>query len=94
MQRLGVIATRRAGLEPATFGLEIRCPNPQTPTNIGLSSNSTEAPAHNPDSLNENAPPDPDLAAVVQAWPSLPASLRAGIAGLVRAHANHTENGD
>jgi hypothetical protein len=32
-----------------------------------------------------NAPADADLAAVVQAWPNLPAAFRAGIVAMVRA---------
>ena len=31
--------------------------------------------------------PDPDLAAVVAAWPSLPEALRAGIVAMVKAAA-------
>jgi len=31
------------------------------------------------------APVDPDLAAVVDAWPTLPAAIKAGILAMVRA---------
>lgn len=31
------------------------------------------------------APPDPDLAAVVDAWPALPAAIKAGILAMIRA---------
>ena len=34
-----------------------------------------------------NAPKDPDLAAVVDAWPDLPEALKAGIVAMVKATA-------
>jgi hypothetical protein len=33
----------------------------------------------------QNGPLDPDLAAVVEAWPGLPEALRAGILAMTRA---------
>jgi hypothetical protein len=33
----------------------------------------------------QNAPLDPDLAAVVDAWPALPAAIKAGILAMVQA---------
>jgi hypothetical protein len=33
----------------------------------------------------QNGPVDPDLAAVMEAWPGLPAAIRAGILAMVRA---------
>jgi len=34
---------------------------------------------------SENTPIDPDLAAVVDAWPKLPEAIRAGILAMIRA---------
>ncbi len=37
-------------------------------------------------------PRDPDLAALVAAWPTLPPALKAGIVALIQAHGLHTGN--
>jgi hypothetical protein len=34
---------------------------------------------------NDTCKTDPDLAAVVEAWPTLPAAIRAGILAMVKA---------
>jgi hypothetical protein len=33
----------------------------------------------------QNAPIDPELAAVIDAWPALPAAIKAGILAMIRA---------
>ena len=44
-------------------------------------------PAQNPDAQNAvtSVPTDPDLAALVAAWPKLPEALKAGIVAMVKA---------
>lgn len=39
----------------------------------------------------QNAPLDPDLAAVVDAWPKLPEAIKAGILAMVKAAGGITE---
>ncbi len=50
----------------------------------------TDSASIRPPTATQNAPPhcvvaDPGLAAVVAAWPELPAALRAGIVAMVKA---------
>ena len=37
------------------------------------------------DSVEKHAPADPDLAALITAWPTLPAALKSGIVAMVKA---------
>jgi hypothetical protein len=48
-------------------------------------SKSGNKPAGSGDPAAPEPPADPDLAAVVAAWPDLPAALRAGIVAMVKA---------
>jgi hypothetical protein len=60
---------REGGVEPPTGGLDIRGGlNKHAAARGGLTGNLT----------------DPDLADVVNAWPTLPPAIRAGIAAMVR----------
>ncbi|NOT01404.1 MAG: hypothetical protein HOP29_12335 [Phycisphaerales bacterium] len=78
--------TRRAGLEPATVGLEIRGAE-------SVTDGESTACAPTAETLGvllgvflpKLAETDPELAAVVAAWPTLPDAIRAGIVAMVRA---------
>ena len=47
----------------------------------------TESGTLGDDSADNRQPADPELAAVVECWPQLPAALRAGILAMVKATA-------
>ena len=63
----------------AGTGLEL------TPDSSGNSSAATQSGAECGALGALSGPFDPDLAAIVEAWPSLPEALRAGILAMVRA---------
>ena len=65
----------------------------QCPETLGISSDSTTSAAKSGASNAENAPNpaeresiDPNLASVVEAWPTLPEAIRAGIVAMVKVH--------
>ena len=51
----------------------------------GNADNSLQKSANQGEAESEAVWPDSDLKAVVEAWPSLPAAIKAGILALVRA---------
>jgi hypothetical protein len=57
------------------------------PTGNGAVSESGGSKSGNigPESAPKPTPADPDLAAVLSAWPSLPSAIKAGVLALVRA---------
>ncbi|MFN5946518.1 MAG: hypothetical protein ACK5Q4_14410 [Phycisphaerae bacterium] len=58
-----------------------------TAGNTGLTAHaprSTTQPAAEP---TRATPTDPDLAAIIAAWPTLPAAMRAGVVAMVKAAA-------
>ena len=72
---------RRAGLEPATFGLEIRCSNS---LNDRAATGYESADPALTDSLTDILQKHTDLAAVITAWPVLPEPVKAGIVAMVK----------
>ncbi|MDX2133031.1 MAG: hypothetical protein SFY69_13360 [Planctomycetota bacterium] len=56
--------------------------DPALPTPPGTCSDAPASPHPDPE---PDAPTDPDLHAVVAAWPDLPPAIRAGVLALVRA---------
>jgi len=71
---------RPAGFEPATPGLRNRCPKSVT-RYAATSYEPSDAALTDP--LTELFRKDPDLGAVISAWPGLPEAVRARIVGLV-----------
>ncbi len=77
----------------ARHGLQNRCEHPSTThqnnrQDIGLrQATDTPADALAPLLPTDNSKTDPDLAAVVDAWPTLPEALKAGILAMVKAAA-------
>lgn len=58
----------------------------ETPTHSsGKIDNSEYSAAESAAAGAENGPVDPDLQAVIDAWPALPAAVKAGILAMVRA---------
>ncbi|MDC0934640.1 hypothetical protein OAS39_00025 [Pirellulales bacterium] len=55
------------------------------PTETGEISESAAARSKNVAILEGSAPIDPDLAAVIDAWPELPEAVRADIVAMVRS---------
>jgi hypothetical protein len=75
------VSPRHAGLEPATFGSVDRCSPDGAPCPISA----YDTPEKSlPSCLPVFPPNDPDLAAVVTAWPTLPDAIRAGILAMVK----------
>ena len=74
---------RPVGFEPATFGFEVR--NHSAASTISKRPLCRQTPALAESLPNDICKTDPDLAAVVEAWPDLPAALRAGIVAMVKA---------
>ena len=91
------MSLRAVGLEPTTYGLKGRCPQTVSAdgtTTYGDSEKRLGVPlgASQPQTAQEAAPAvpagrqaDPDLAAVVEAWPTLPEPVKAGILAMVKA---------
>ncbi len=75
------------GLEPSTFSLEGCHPGAQGVEKTGACDDAPATPAHNPDSSSGNPPLAPDLRRLVEAWPTLPDPVRAGILAMVEAEA-------
>lgn len=78
----------RRGLEPLTSSLQSCEPPPQEPADTGVYDARAGTTSYTPsDSLPDapDAAPDPDLAALIAAWPDLPEPVRAGINAMVRA---------
>ena len=68
----------RVGLEPTT-------PLAQPLAGQGLTEPTTPSQTKYATKSAHGTPADPDLAAVVAAWPELPKAIRAGILAMVRA---------
>ncbi len=85
-----VLQTRPAGLEPATFGFEVRdsknlspknketCETQQTPLTPQLTPKSQKQGKINISELS------PELAEIVTVWPELPGHIKAAIKALVQ----------
>jgi len=67
-----------------TFNLLIKSQS-ATPEIPGKKAHSENCAAPGAAVGSENTPIDPDLAAVVDAWPKLPEAIRAGILAMIRA---------
>ncbi len=82
-------AKRAIGIEPTTFSLGSGRHSAETPENTEVFEGGSATPSYSasystPKSTPE-APADPELAAVVRAWPDLPPAIRAGVLALVKA---------
>ncbi len=73
---------RPVGLEPTTDGLENRC---RESASVRASSPYGKPPLGTTAPAQRAAPDDPELAALVDAWPALPEAIRAGILAMVKA---------
>ena len=73
---------RPLGLEPKTYGLKVRPAVPPTPDAANTSGDADSVLA---DCLAFLAEKMPDLAAVIEAWPTLPDPIRTGILAMVQA---------
>ena len=82
----GFEASRRAGLEPATIGLEIRCPKP---VSEGATTSYDDADPTLTDLLTELDRESPGLARVVRAWPALPPELKAAVVAIIETAARN-----
>jgi len=70
------------GVEPATYGLQNTCDKSIRDVSADSCADKGEALGR---ALGQLTPSDPDLAAIVKAWPALPAALKAGILAMVKA---------
>ena len=74
------------GIEPATPSLQSYKPIDVTPCNSNDLQTDPDCSAAKSLALSAiPTPKDPDLAALVSAWPKLPAALKAGIVAMVKA---------
>jgi hypothetical protein len=78
----GRIRVVRGGVEPPTHGFSVR---QQTPENTGKTQVSDAAGADAGAVETKTAQFPPDLQALIDAWPTLPDAIRAGILAMVRA---------
>ena len=69
---------RVLGLEPSTYGLKGRCEDSQVLDSQALSE-------HTPGKRTKKRTKDIELTAIIEAWPTLPEAVQAGIAAMVRA---------
>jgi len=76
----GGIRTRGGCYTTPVFKTGDANPEPQTPQQVTETANSVL-----PSGLPDSVPIDPDLAAVVEAWPKLPEAIKAGILAMIRA---------
>ena len=68
----------------------LRFPKPQTSerkcsNDNGLQDSAESGTTPSTTTVQENSPIDPDLAAVIDAWPALPDAVKAGIVAMVGA---------
>ena len=82
-RRKPLLRKRPVGFEPTTFGFEVR--NHSAASTISKRPLRRQTPALAESPPNDICKIDPDLVAVVAAWPELPAALRAGIVAMVKA---------
>ncbi len=84
-----VSAKRVKGVEPSTFSLGSGSHSAETVANTGTYEGGTAAPHHTANYSTPKPAPealdDPDLRALIAAWPTLPEAVRAGIAAMVRS---------
>ncbi len=80
---------RANGLEPSTFSLEGCKPSAQTTANTDTSSGDTATPSSSPGSRGGNPALDDHLRRLIDAWPTLPEPMRAGILAMVEAAAKN-----
>ena len=85
---------RAMGLEPTTFSLEGCNPESVTPSrdkdlqagqNLRAAPGAARSAAKGDSEPHQSLPDDPNLRAIVDAWPTLPQPVRAGILAMVRA---------
>ena len=87
----GAIGMERRRLELPTSSLQSCEPPPQDPADTGVYDSRFATTSYTPSGSASygphaaDAPNDPDLAAMIAAWPDLPGPVRAGINAMVRA---------
>ena len=79
-------ASKRAkGLEPSTFSLEGCKHIAQGTETTGPCEGASATPSSRPSSRDANQPADAELQRLIDAWPTLPHAVRAGIMAMVKA---------
>jgi len=76
---------RATRLELATFSLGSWQPNAEVPDSKGTYGDAGSDTSDSPSSSHANRSDDEDLSRVAEAWPDLPAAIRAGILAMVEA---------
>ncbi|MEK6676617.1 MAG: hypothetical protein AABZ47_13315 [Planctomycetota bacterium] len=78
------MSLRALGLEPKTYGLKGRCSDAVSDEKTTTYENPVSAlPSGMPSEVEKDSQNDPELQAVISAWPGLPEAIRARIVGLV-----------
>ena len=76
------------GLEPTTYALRKHCTATQSTDNASTYDLASNAPTSSPtswDGMQTRLPPvDPDLVALLDAWPTLPDAIKVGIMAMVK----------
>ena len=91
IRRKSLVPKRPVGFEPTTFGFEVRERDSIKGTRSkGLRQGAAAVAELLPNDTCQTPPisaplADPDLAAVVDAWPALPEAIKAGILAMVNA---------
>lgn len=85
----GAFDLRREGLV-VPVGFE---PDSGKATNPGVLTHSPIEAVRNPVQSGKAAPFDPDLVALIQAWPTLPPAIRQAVSSIVSVHATASPEG-
>ena len=81
-KRPNAAAVVRGGVEPPTLGFSV---TEQTAKSSGDTTISASAGANAGAVETKTAHDDPDLQAIIDAWPALPEAIKAGIVAMVQA---------